>query len=459
MTQTENDLPLFAFVTLYSNVVEFDSLSKQMKYKDWLKFSMQEPEQRSTVFSDHVETYGYAAIRAYKVYKDDAFLDLAVDAWSRGLVYIQDGMVNVAGQNAMVQTHCTATGKTAYNTSSHDIQLSAKQIGKFLSYVVWLSAELGKTTSNQTYFTYAKQAKDFILSRLYDDKAHNIQRFLSTDRCIRLKSPTLEDTAMVIEGFSILFTLQEPAIDFMILRDMVISAVSSREWHDSQGILHRVHNTGTDLPESYLLQGVLSFYGAGNVPNDFRAYIESYIGVQYNAVIHLARYNTSSSLYGMNWTGPAGNGNCSFESQVAALSPLIAGIALGEVDTSSYHSTIKVAPGVQTSIPSNVLTLTMSPWIPPEWVVIVVGSVLSGALFVSVVLVGVFLMLRRHRRKDRAQSSLHADPFLGEQSSRPSPRKAAHASSYISERPSSGELRTEDLPPPAYNQSVEQLEV
>ncbi|KAK0189333.1 hypothetical protein F5146DRAFT_1138719 [Armillaria mellea] len=73
---------------LYGQMAEFDRLTNQTKYKQTLRqwFALAEsisPGFSSTYFSEpnYVLHYGYAAARAYTVYQDPDFLDLAVTSW------------------------------------------------------------------------------------------------------------------------------------------------------------------------------------------------------------------------------------------------------------------------------------------------------------------------------------------------------------------------------------------
>ncbi|PBK60893.1 hypothetical protein ARMSODRAFT_897477 [Armillaria solidipes] len=71
---------------LYAQMAEFDRLTNQTKYKDILKRYFAEAESFHPGH-DVSASYGYAAARAYAVYQDPDFLDLAVTSWTSARQY------------------------------------------------------------------------------------------------------------------------------------------------------------------------------------------------------------------------------------------------------------------------------------------------------------------------------------------------------------------------------------
>ncbi|PBK86103.1 hypothetical protein ARMGADRAFT_940991, partial [Armillaria gallica] len=79
-----------AFHSVYSITfvyqLEFDRLTKQMKYKQTLKQGIALAESVNSEFSSALN-YEYAAARAYTVYRDSDFLALAVTSWTTARRY------------------------------------------------------------------------------------------------------------------------------------------------------------------------------------------------------------------------------------------------------------------------------------------------------------------------------------------------------------------------------------
>ncbi|KAF8197699.1 hypothetical protein K438DRAFT_1584778, partial [Mycena galopus ATCC 62051] len=105
---------------LYSQMAEFDIASNQTKYKATLKeYFLKEPH-RASNFSD-VFAYGHAGAMAYAAYKDQVFLDYAIQSWWFGQTYTLTPQQVAAGQtdlkNFTIISQCqdiTMAGGTFY---------------------------------------------------------------------------------------------------------------------------------------------------------------------------------------------------------------------------------------------------------------------------------------------------------------------------------------------------------
>ncbi|KAK0443433.1 uncharacterized protein EV420DRAFT_1237537, partial [Desarmillaria tabescens] len=71
---------------LYAQMAEFDRLTNQTKYKQALKQCFALAESVSSEFLT-TTNYGYAAARAYDIYQDQDFLDLALTSWTSARRY------------------------------------------------------------------------------------------------------------------------------------------------------------------------------------------------------------------------------------------------------------------------------------------------------------------------------------------------------------------------------------
>ncbi|KAK7026416.1 hypothetical protein VNI00_015651 [Paramarasmius palmivorus] len=398
---------LFTTVTLCVDMAEADKVKQQIQYKDWLKSFMQDDRRKSSVFS-HSETYGHAAAQAYLAYNDAVFLDLAVEAWNRGRMYTltDDGLADTAVKEPIVQQYCNGGAETSVqvqdigtqNSSSQEMQLDARQTGRFLS----LSASLAEITSNQTYATAVNRTRDFIFTHLYDEETNAVFQSISADGCIPVKSDNLGCAGLVVEGLSF---VTESFAQYM-LQSVVINAVSNPSWHSEQGVLQ---NGANRLPDSYFLRGLHALYVTNKVPMDLRRYLASYIGVQYNAVLDLS-HNMETDFYGPDWRGPPPK-EFSMDNQVAALGPLMAAVVIGTMNyTTSSNDTAATTPISDPTAPvspgdNGASSKSIAP---------IIGGAVGGGLIV-LLFTGAFLYwYRRKRQTAPTPEVVSATPWISQ---------------------------------------------
>ncbi|KAG8927241.1 hypothetical protein FRC03_010499 [Tulasnella sp. 419] len=110
------------------------------------------------------------------------------------------------------------------------------------------------------------------------------------------------------------------------------AAMRSSEWHDAQGIL-TLGSAGdpSQVDDSKALKGIMmralsEAYQRNPDLKMFRKLIQSYINVQYNALLDFASYR---NVYGVDWRGPYGGPYA--RGQMAALETLVAAIVVNDV--------------------------------------------------------------------------------------------------------------------------------
>ncbi|KAJ7323025.1 hypothetical protein DFH08DRAFT_712035, partial [Mycena albidolilacea] len=118
---------------LYSQMAEFDIASNQTKYKDTLKEYFLKAPHRSSNFSD-VLYYGHAGAMAYAAYKDQVFLDYAIQSWWFGQTYTLTSQQVAAGKtgvkNITLSSQCqeiTMAGGT-FHASSCSLPLAFSHV-------------------------------------------------------------------------------------------------------------------------------------------------------------------------------------------------------------------------------------------------------------------------------------------------------------------------------------------
>ncbi|KAF7349905.1 Glycoside hydrolase family 76 protein [Mycena venus] len=309
---------------LYSQMAAFDTASNQTKYKDTLKEYFLRTPNRSSNFSNtlfHVQfplstshsAYGHAGAIAYAAYKDQVFLDYAIQSWWFGQTYTLTSQQVAAGRtdikNFTIQSQCQ---ELTMSTDLDSAELNTLSTGNFLV----LSALLAEATSNPMYLQAAIDSANFVADHLLNG-VHQIQDSVSADVCRNDSFQASYNAGLVIEGLSILHQVTGDAAMLTMLNDIVNATIPNPAWQQSNGVLK-----SGDL---YLPRGLTTLY-ARKVTPDFQDDIGHYIAVQFNAATDLAMAN-GTNIYGKSWAGPP---NSAFDphSQVNALEALISAISL-----------------------------------------------------------------------------------------------------------------------------------
>ncbi|KAK0468915.1 hypothetical protein IW261DRAFT_1597894 [Armillaria novae-zelandiae] len=121
---------------LYAQMVEYDRLTNQTKYKVILRDYFTVAESKNPGFLD-VQNYGYAAAHAYTVYQDPFFLTLATTSWASARRYTisqkqaDSGTIGTKNFN-LSSCHSSLVGGTFSVTDCNDPFLDSLASGMFL---------------------------------------------------------------------------------------------------------------------------------------------------------------------------------------------------------------------------------------------------------------------------------------------------------------------------------------
>ncbi|KAL0571713.1 hypothetical protein V5O48_010253 [Marasmius crinis-equi] len=199
-----------------------------------------------------------------------------------------------------------------------------------------LSVSLATITENQTYTVLAEQLAQFVLTVLYRGDG---RFFDSTDAqdgrdCPRFSTVDIaSDTGSALRGLSLLglATKNQSLLD-SYLRDISQVATTNTTWNSEDGILVAPK---VDLPNNpgaytqHLLRGYFELAIGNDTPSDLKAYLQSYIGVQYNAAVDQAASQSNPNIYGLNLQGPPGT-QFNVNSQLVAITVLLGGLFLSD---------------------------------------------------------------------------------------------------------------------------------
>ncbi|PBK61076.1 hypothetical protein ARMSODRAFT_1089927 [Armillaria solidipes] len=388
----------------YAQIPEFDRLTNQTTYKDTLKNYFKLAESVKPGFLDD-KNYGYAAARAYTVYGDQYFLDIAQTSWTSARRYTispeqaASGTIETKQFNLTSSCNATLAGGTYLSTDPNDSSLDSLASG--------VSALLAEATFNQMYIDAAIESANFIQSNLLTQS--NIvwgtieSSSNQTSSCSLIPVVTPHGSGSFIEGLVILVGIPHNISMESLLRSVISAVTTDLMWQGADGVYYCLDSGG-----HYIVRGLASLYERNTTSSDLREYIKEYIGVQYNAVIELARSSNASAIYGLAWTGPPGT---SFDGvlQLSALTVLLGAIQLVDGPSSNSSassviptSSVSVSPPPQSSSGSAVASSAKK-----DSARIIAGSVVGGIVLLAALIVGT-LFLRKLRRQ-RNDSPLVVD--------------------------------------------------
>ncbi|KAL0570393.1 hypothetical protein V5O48_011569, partial [Marasmius crinis-equi] len=250
-----------------------------------------------------------------------------------------------------------------------------------------LSSLLAEATSNLTYRDQAAQSFAFMRNVLFNTTTNIPVDFVdlngsSDDTCHTDIAGDSAGAGAWIEGlsvFSILEGTTKP--DEQLISNSYIGAMTTEMWYSAAEIL-RIQNgsSGDYRAEVNLPRGMATLYQRTQ-NTKFKADLEKYLAVQYNAILDQSTKN-GTDIYSLDWDGPAAT-SFDIEGQTTALSVLLAAMTMPDTASSASPASAPNAQPGSSHKPS---------------VGGIVGGVFGGALFL---LVPLYLLWRRRARKDQ----------------------------------------------------------
>ncbi|KAK7030960.1 hypothetical protein VNI00_013907 [Paramarasmius palmivorus] len=380
----------------YSQMAEYDLATNQSTYKDQLLQYFAKAQVVQAGFLNElsimdceikIRTYSIAATRAYAAYRDPAFLTFAEIAWGSGREYtLSDDNIrtgSIPGKNFTIEENCernSMAGGCFWRRDPTVPDLNGLSTGSFLV----ASALLAEATPNDTYRDAAMQTATFLSDHFVNRADGLIQDTIDAHTC----APSQEiahsyNSGLTIEGLAVLSSVTGDSRITQLLHQLVLSTVTSKSWQDADGIIKM---DAAELGGQYVVRGLAAIYNRNSTPSDLRTYIESYLAVQYNAVLNNAR-EPQSNVYGASWVGPP-SPTFSSENQTNALSVLIAGISLSN-DTRASGG----GGGEPTPSPAPTDHPSKGPNIGA-----IAGGVVGGFATIALIVAFVLFLIRRKAR-------------------------------------------------------------
>ncbi|KAL0571090.1 hypothetical protein V5O48_010872 [Marasmius crinis-equi] len=408
---------------LYAQMAEFDLLSNGTRYKDQLARYLQTRKGETISTSSIQQTryfldLGRAAVRAYAVYKDDTFLQLAEAWWQWARLWtVSDAAASskaAPGKSAPLPSNCS--GHSLAGGAFHDTNPANAYVGIIPTgdYLV-LSSLLSEATANQTYLDHATQTFTFIKNLLLNTTTMipNDSIFLNASdpiSCSTEQSPSSYCSGVYIDGLAAFSAVANETLkpEDQLISKSYVAAMTAKDWHSADGVLRVTPGGGGMGHADFNLPWGLGVLYRRTENDRFKSDIEKYLAVQYNAILDLSTVN-GSNIYPEDWIGPP-TSTFSLTGQVTALGVLVPVIALSDTDSTDSNSTA----GPASPLPSSRKTPIGG----------IVGGVVGGVLLL-VALVALFLVWRRRKGTPLTESGalaqtqdLHIEAFT--ESARPS---------------------------------------
>ncbi|CAL1717365.1 unnamed protein product [Somion occarium] len=257
-------------------------------------------------------TWGLAALHAYCSYADSYFLDTATSIWqnmSDYLVSTTDADIRSHPfRNTTFQQECngTSTAGAVFVIANDPIDLTtnAATTGSFMT----LSARLFEATGNTTYQLAAQLSAWFIQSHLYDGTV--IIDTFDLSNCTANLAQETYNSGLVIEGLSVYVNQTNNATMRSFLNDLISTSIKNSTWTGLDGIIIEGPSQDTVATnydgvafKGIFVRGLYEAWSRSPQDSDVAKLIQSYITVQYNALVDLAKA-PSNDYYAPRWQGP-----------------------------------------------------------------------------------------------------------------------------------------------------------
>ncbi|ESK87807.1 glycoside hydrolase family 76 protein [Moniliophthora roreri MCA 2997] len=351
--------------------------------------------------------FGYAAILAYTTYKDGQYLSAAQGAWdfARHYTLLEEDVKAQTKISELDYDHIQfICNRETMAGGTTEIEKGDVFWGWLTTLFLRLSALLYEATSNSTYLSAAKQSANFIQVHLTQSPGF-VQEGISGDNCKippNLQLNASDTAAISIHGLSILSSFRANS-SLMSLIEQSIATVTNQVgvWQNANGIQA---NDKDVLENKWFIDGLGGAHERFTSSNNLRNYTESFLAVQYNAVLELATEG-QNNVYSGDWSGPP-QSVPDVSSQAAASEILIAGIRLGPGPVNSPAST-KASTSAETSTSAVTLT-SANPSQPPNPTPepiptgAIVGGVIGSVTLMAIITSAFWIHRRRQLRNARA---------------------------------------------------------
>ncbi|KAI0078574.1 hypothetical protein K474DRAFT_882513 [Panus rudis PR-1116 ss-1] len=256
--------------------------------------------------------WGLAAYYAFRAYNDNAFLNISTTIWDEAYTYFITPKEASSGRhptkNVSIQSQCrgasTAGGVFYASHKLSDTGVNGATVGGFLA----LTAYLYEVTSNTTYASAAGLSAEFIMSQLYDGTI--IRDGIILVDCGLETLVITDNSGFVIEGLTVYSNVPGNSTMKALANNLTATVIKFNQWTDAAGILHEgqpdpdITQSGDGWGfKSILIRGLFEAWRRSPPNSDVANLIQSYITVQYNALLDFSR-TPGGRFYSPVWRPP-----------------------------------------------------------------------------------------------------------------------------------------------------------
>ncbi|KAJ7648816.1 hypothetical protein DFH06DRAFT_1332411 [Mycena polygramma] len=358
--------------------------------------------------------YGHGAVMAFTAYSNTLFLDYARQVWWAVEPYtlsqkdVDTGTIPL--KNFTMITTCTGltmAGGTfrVFEKDPNAPDMNAQSTGNFLV----LSALLAEATGEDIFLDAAKASADFFNNHLLNAQ-HIAQDGISArtnDSCSPSPIQVSYNSALLLEGLAILYSITSNASISAMIEEILTAAIPNPAWQGPDGI---IANGATKLSDLMMPRALSTVISRNATTPALRSYIETYLSVQFNAVIDLAT-TSGSNIYSGTWNGQPSATAFSPGNQTNAIQVLVSAINLNN-QTSPTESSNSSLPSSASPTPSGALPSASTSLLPPVRKASMTGAIVGGSIGGLLLLIGgaigIILWRRRLRFKTTPSSSVMA---------------------------------------------------
>ncbi|KZV61448.1 hypothetical protein PENSPDRAFT_759424 [Peniophora sp. CONT] len=346
--------------------------------------------------------WGLAFFYAYRTYRQQFFLDLAMMA--HNLTYTGAFITSSAaasgtgaGRNVSFSppSGCTNTtiagGVFFHQDVLNDTTVNAETITPFMA----LSAYLFEQTNEQLYSDAAELSLNFVINHLWNGVY--VQDSFVVASC-QTDNTTMDtfNQAFFVEGLSVWANVTKNSALTTLLESVISNVTTFKTWSLPDGVIDESKTRASnDLDTKGVFVRGLTEARMRNPGTDLAKYIDTYTTVQFNSVINNA-LATGTNFYAASWSGPAVS-SFNAAGSLAAVDVLNAAFSIATPSASSASPEGSGDPSTTSPAPSKSGSSKSSN------AGVIAGSVVGGVVAVAAIVGGVlFLRRRRHRRHAHA---------------------------------------------------------
>ncbi|KAF8074659.1 endo-1,6-alpha-mannosidase [Lyophyllum atratum] len=254
---------------------------------------------------DQFGWWAQAAVYGYRAYRDPALLSYAVSTWKHvsqfAITAAQARDRKQPNKNFQIASQCegqTMVGGVFWRPTSDDKSINSITTG--------LSASLAEITGDKKYTNAAIASANWI-------QVHNLKSgsivldSVNGQDCSRSPATWLftYNSGKFIEGLSILADVTHDSRWRNLMIKILAASVKSTSWQGEDGIITEGSSTSRNNDgvrfKAVLIRGLYEAFARNSQNNDLRILVHSYIDVQYNALLDLAK---RGDAYSARWHGP-----------------------------------------------------------------------------------------------------------------------------------------------------------